>query len=265
MPRTVVAAIAACLLALAAACASLPPQPVRILFVGNSLTYYNDLPAKFAALHAAAQPRTPLQTDMLVTGGGSLRNRLREGVLETLLARTRFDIVVLQDVGGWPLCPPEHRECKDSPRALQEAATLVRRAGARPFWFATWQPDPAAQRALSAAGAELASAAELDHVDVGAALQRVDRSAAGAMLRADGHPAHAGSWLAAALLLHALEPDIALLATPPRACGRRWEGSGLRADRLASEHPVPPPECNTPTAWQWAAIRAAVITASDGR
>ncbi|MFC7301174.1 hypothetical protein [Cognatiluteimonas weifangensis] len=235
--------------------------PLRVLFVGNSLVYYNDLPARFATLHAVAHPGQSADVDMLVVGGGRLRQRLDDGVLASILSAQRFDVVVLQDVGGWPLCPPHHAECEDAPRALRDASMLVRAHRARPVWYATWQTVPAAQAALSAAVHEVASAQGIDTADVGAALQALDVTTTGAALRADGHPTQIGTWLAAASVLATLDHASLPASAPPRSCGFAWEGSGIHADRLASQYPRPPADCQTLGATQWAAIRAAVLEA----
>lgn len=237
--------------------------PLRVLFVGNSLVYYNDLPARFATLHAVAHPGRPVDADMLVVGGGSLRQRLDDGVLASILSERRFDVVVLQDIGGWPLCPPHHAGCEDAPRALRDASMLVRAHRARPVWYATWQPGPAAQAALSTTVHEVASAQGIDTADVGAALQVLDVTTTGAALRTDGHPTRIGTWLAAASLLAAMDHASLPASAPPRSCGFAWEGSGIHADRLASQYPRPPADCQTLGNAQWAAIRAAVLKVSS--
>jgi hypothetical protein len=33
-----------------------PPEPLRVLFIGNSYTYFHNVPEQFAALARAAQP-----------------------------------------------------------------------------------------------------------------------------------------------------------------------------------------------------------------
>ena len=69
------------------------PPSLRILFVGNSLTYTNDLPAMVARLGARDGRR--VETAMLAHPNYSLGDHLDAGQLQTL-ARKRWDFVVLQ-------------------------------------------------------------------------------------------------------------------------------------------------------------------------
>ena len=56
MAKTVAAALLCIVFALAPT-AIAQPAPLRVLFVGNNLTCFNDLPATFAAVQVAAQWR----------------------------------------------------------------------------------------------------------------------------------------------------------------------------------------------------------------
>lgn len=249
--RVGAALLAAVLIATLSACwapgaqmdkAVTPPQ-LRVLFVGNSLTYYNDLPAKFATLHRASFPRTLVQTEMLAKGGASLRDRLRDDSLKTALATGRFDVVVLQDFGGWPLCSTKIPACEAGSQSLREAVTLVRRHGAHPVWFATWL-SPELQPRLSEASADVATEVGVDWIDVGDAVRKASRLGP-VLLQADGHPAPDGSWLAAMTLLQHLQPGAILPARGDvTSCGRIWQGTGLRGDVLASKQPVRTEHCD---------------------
>jgi len=230
-------------------------KTLRVLFVGNSLTYYNDLPATFATLYRATEPGTKIQTEMLAQGGGKLRERLNDGQLAALLTRQRFDIVVLQEFGGWPDCPREFPGCEDAPLALREAVNLVRANGARAVWFATWQANPGAQQSLSRASAALAREVGVDIVDVGAAMQRVPGGGL-PLLQRDGHPARAGTWLTGATLVQAIATRPLPEKTPPRSCGTHWQGY-LKATGPASKQRRGLPECHAITNAQWRLLRTA--------
>lgn len=230
-----------------------PPQ--RILFVGNSLTYYNDLPAKFAVLYSLSRSGHRAEVEMLATAGASLRDRLDDGSLARALAQHDYDIVVLQDFGGWPLCSSSIPACAPSAQSLKDSVALVRGTGARPFWFATWIALPSGQRSLSAADADIGREIGTDYADVGAAIQEA-MPAIPDLLQADGHPASISTWLAAATLLKGMYPDANLPFAPPRGCGRRWQGAGLQGSLLASQQSRPPVECGGPAPAQWTAIRS---------
>lgn len=237
------------------------PTPLRVLFVGNSLTYYNHLPETFATLYRATHPGRSIDVDLIAANGISLRDHLRSGVLALTVSETPFDLVVLQDVGGWPLCSAGHKACEDSPVALHEAISLVKARNAHPLWYATWQSLPAAQRTLVMRNREIAASLSVPYADVGAAIEAVEKPVAVRLLRPDGHPAPLGTWLAAAALLSASGQGTIPADTPPSSCGERWEGHELKADRPASRQSVPPRECHQPTDSDWQAIRRAILRA----
>ena len=69
--------------------------PLHVLFIGNSLTYVNDLPAVFAALAEAAGRARPFVR--AVTGPGlSLEDQWNRGDAQKAIAVGGWDYVVLQ-------------------------------------------------------------------------------------------------------------------------------------------------------------------------
>ncbi len=83
------------LLLLSCSCvAQLSSNSQRILFVGNSLTYTNNLPLLVA--NAGAKYDIPLETEMLAFPNFSLEDHWLQGKLQKLIASGRFDIVVVQ-------------------------------------------------------------------------------------------------------------------------------------------------------------------------
>jgi len=68
--------------------------PKRILFVGNSLTYTNDLPALVVA--AAAKKGIAVETGMLAYPDYALQDHWEDGKLQQLLSSEHFDFVVVQ-------------------------------------------------------------------------------------------------------------------------------------------------------------------------
>lgn len=246
----------ACLSGIAlAACASTPDQrPQRVLFVGNSLTYYNDLPAKFAALAGDRAPR--VETEMLAEGGASLRDRIADGSLAHTLESRRYDVVALQDFGGWPLCAATIPACEGGDASLRAAVALANRHGARPVWFGTWLSSRRGmQKPLSDEGRRIADAIGVDFADVGAALD--DMPETDVRLRDDdGHPADAGSWVAAATLWHVAFPARPLPVAEPVACARERRGIPLQGNTPASSQAAGAQRCSRPATPLWKAIRA---------
>lgn len=71
-----------------------PPGTKQVLFVGNSLTYGNDLPAIVQAL--AQSRKKKLVTDAVTLGGASLEDHWNDGQAQRVIARGGWDVVVLQ-------------------------------------------------------------------------------------------------------------------------------------------------------------------------
>lgn len=66
----------------------------KILFVGNSLTYTNDLPAIVTKL--AEKKGVKIETEMLAHPNYALEDHLNDGAIQSLLANKHFDFVVVQ-------------------------------------------------------------------------------------------------------------------------------------------------------------------------
>ena len=161
--------IALCLAALF--CSSCAPaaeidKDVRVLFVGNSLTYVGNLPAVLAALATSNGKR--ISTDMLVSGGATLADRVNDSSVKKLLAARRFDFVILQERGGDVLCVSDvgtGKSC-DSYNAHIELGRIVRSHHAKPVVLGTYQSLEPVSRAVEANEAVLAKRIGAVHVRV---------------------------------------------------------------------------------------------------
>lgn len=228
---------------------------LRVLFVGNSLTYYNDLPGMVEALGGAAG--FPVAADMLASGGASMEEHVGGKAFRRVLSENDFDIVVLQEIGGWPLCPAAWEACARSLPSIRQAVRLVRAAGARPIWYSAWQVVPEFQRRLSEEVAGLAAEMDVEVADVGAAFQAYRAAdGKGNLLLEDGHPDDLGSWLAAATILREIAGrDLPQSIELETACRTPWQGAAAPTrERLASEQPPPATECSVPGAERLALI-----------
>lgn len=70
------------------------PGAKKILFVGNSLTYYNDLPAKVAAI--GLSKGNLIEKEMLAKPNYALEDHWNEGCLQALIKSGYYDFVVVQ-------------------------------------------------------------------------------------------------------------------------------------------------------------------------
>jgi hypothetical protein len=118
----------------------------RVLFVGNSLTYTNSLPAIFE-LAAHAQPGSPnYSADMFVRGGATLRELEQNEQLHDLLTSATYDLVILQERGGDDLCLQAERnpsfagdDCEKLIAAHKDLAALAQQHGATVLYLGTYQ------------------------------------------------------------------------------------------------------------------------------
>ena len=107
-------------------------QKLRVLFVGNSLTYVNDLPAVVAGLGAASK-LPDVEYRLLAPGGWSIEDHWTIGDAPQVLASGRWDAVVLQQ--GPSALPESQVNLRTS---AMRAADDARKHGARPALYQVW-------------------------------------------------------------------------------------------------------------------------------
>lgn len=80
-----------------------PQDSIRILFVGNSFTYVNDMPAMFDSI--AVTQKKPVSITRVVKGGERFSGHLKNKRLIELLKKGGWNFVVLQDQSSDPAMP----------------------------------------------------------------------------------------------------------------------------------------------------------------
>src|SRR5947209_2400098 len=187
---------------------------VSVLFVGNSLTYTNDLPTVFKKFAAASPLHIEVQTTSITPGGAFLYDHWKDGQAATLMHDTHPNFVVLQGQSLEPVIASQG--FSQSAARLKAEADQV---GARTVLFGTWarpgndlfykEPrsggSPAAMQArLDLAYATVAKDIGATLGPVGVAFSRA-RQVAPEIRLLDGtqHPSPAGTYLAAAVLFRA--------------------------------------------------------------
>jgi len=226
---TVVAAVLAVALVVAAVVAALAitgrialpgrcaPQEsaacTRVLFIGNSYTYVNDLPGTFAEVARSAG--RDVEVAMSAPGGATLADHVASDVTRSALAAQPWDVVVLQEQSLFPaVASSRSGSFEPAVRSLVRAVTAMR---ARPLLLATWAyrdgapgvglRDRAAMQArIDAAYLGIARQLGIGVVPAGAAWAAVRAADPGIDLwQADGsHPAAAGTYLAACVVYAAV-------------------------------------------------------------
>lgn len=107
---------------------------LRILFIGNSLTDANDLPAIVQALAKANGEH--IQVDAVTQGGANLEDHWNDGVALQKIAQGRWNVVVLQQ--GPSSAPDSRAHLREWTRKFDER---IREAGARTALYMVW-PTP---------------------------------------------------------------------------------------------------------------------------
>ena len=115
---------------------------MRILFLGNSFTFFNDLPALVAELLGAEVERN-------LRGGAYLFQHLDPE--DELCPRTRelltgqtWDYVVLQDQSRGPITHPEEFQ-----RTVATLCPMIRAAGGKPILYETWAYEEGTEKLAS--------------------------------------------------------------------------------------------------------------------
>ena len=160
----------------AATATTTAPRELRVLFVGNSLVYVNNLPATLRALADAQATPVRITTATFAAPGGTVAERWKDGHAAAALRGGTWDAIVLQERGGLLACmvDAEQRaqgECRASERAHKQFADLAREHGARTLLLATWGPNEAWQLKLDRAIKQLASRTSADVIPAGSVLR----------------------------------------------------------------------------------------------
>lgn len=180
--------------------------PDKVLFIGNSFTYYNNgLHRHYRKLTFASGLLTPENSRARIQtiSGGHLPEH--EGGFEHVLGTDEWDIVVMQ---GHSLGPISEKTAEPFRRTARKFARIARAQGTRPVFFMTWaytdRPEMTARldEAYSGIGHELDAMV----VPVGLAFAAATAERPELELRtADRrHPSVAGTYLAACTFFAAL-------------------------------------------------------------
>ena len=180
--------------------------PDKVLFFGNSFTYYNNgLHRHFRLLSNSAGLLTleNSRARIVTISGGHLPEHA--GGFEHVLESDDWDVVIMQ---GHSLGPISEDTADPFRSTARKFARTTRRQGARPVFFMTWaytdRPEMTARLddAYTAIGREL----EAEVVPVGLAFAAVTAERPDIALRTNDrrHPSLAGTYLAACTFYAAL-------------------------------------------------------------
>jgi hypothetical protein len=179
-----------------------PVTPVRVLFIGNSLTSANDLPGMVASLaRIAGEPR--IECEAIAFPNYSLEDHWNRGDAAKAIARGGWTTVILQQ--GPSALPESQVLLREYSRKFD---ALIRRAGAKTALYSVW-PFSSRRGDFDGVKASYQAAAH----DVGGQLLPVGeawravwrRDARIALYGSDGfHPSQEATYLAAAVIYERL-------------------------------------------------------------
>lgn len=215
-------ALSFCVAALTLSGVAETARPMRVLFVGNSLTYANDLPAMVARL--AREDGRRIDTTAIAHPNYSLGDHLDHGTLDTV-AGEPWDLVVMQQ---GPSSLPESRR-----DLIRDAARIARTFKDPTPSFALLLAWPARGYAgswdrVDESYALAAEAVEGMLIPAGAALRNALAARPGIRLLGDDgfHPTVAGTYLAALVTYHSIAGRLPASAGTP-AVAREIAGAPI--------------------------------------
>jgi hypothetical protein len=180
------------------------PRPLRVLFVGNSLTFFNDLPARTAEKAGLDTALRGPDLHMVVRPGYSLRQHWALGEARQRITSERWDYVVLQEGSGTIVQDPD-----TAAAYVARFDSLARAHGARTVLFLTWsygERPLASQDTVTQAYLAMAARTQALVAPVGIAWQRIRQLRPDLTLYLPDsiHPGPVGTYLAACTFVAAL-------------------------------------------------------------
>lgn len=178
-------------------------QIIAILFLGNSLTYTNDLPKMFVD----SSP-VKVYTDSVTVPGGTLQILYEQTDALQKLRSRKWDYVVLQEQGSLGIAAVNGQRAVNDPKAFFSWSRIwdreIRAAGAKTVFFHSWvrKVNPEDRPHVDYAFLQIARELKAVNVPVGLAWARLPQDG---LYVPDGlHPTLAGSYLAACVFTQSL-------------------------------------------------------------
>ena len=177
---------------------------ISILFIGNSHTYYNDLPASVARMIRDSGYES--RVTMIAHGGWYLRQHVQEPDVRFNIRYGQYDYVVLQEHSHPFDCIDDYRE------AAAILAGWIREAGSTPVIYGTWsrKAEEPEQERMNRINRELARDLDAVYAGVGETWwSMVHADPDNDMYSSDGaHASERGSEYAAGIIWSAIQKDI---------------------------------------------------------
>ena len=234
---------------------------VSVLFIGNSYTYFNNLPEMFAEL--AAEAGQQVKVTMAAPGGWRLKDHWEKGEALALLRKEHWNYVVLQEQSTLGVnYYVEGRTRVAGDESFRPYAKLwaseIQKAGATPVFYLTWAPRdaPEDQPRLNYAYFHAAREGRAIVAPAGLAWARVRQAHPEIRLfhGSGSHPSPAGTYLVACALV-ATVFDRTPVGLPAKIAGHpvNLETERVEFDKTVSLADLSPSEAQILQSAAWAA------------
>jgi hypothetical protein len=188
---------------------------LRVLFIGNSYTYFNNAPEIFSELARTQAPGLRIEVGMVTVPGETLVSMWQRSNAREVLSSSKWDYVVLQCQSQLGDGLREGKFVVNSPTLLHWGVRLfdaeIKRQGARTVLFLTWsrKTEPEQQADLNYAYDSVARELGAILAPVGPAWQeaRAQRPDLELYAKDGSHPSSLGSYLLACVLVHSILPN----------------------------------------------------------
>lgn len=165
-----------------------------ILFIGNSLTYFNEMP--WMTEQVAKSLNTPVATRFAGFSGRTLEQQWKDPKVLAAIRESHANYVILQ-----PQSTEVVRDYDNTLRYARLLAAEARNAGAKPVVFMTWKTrdNASPQSEHTRRAIDLAKALDADLAPVGLAWEYLTKNGID-LFEDDVHPNVAGSYLEACVV-----------------------------------------------------------------
>lgn len=112
------------------------PVKVRVLFIGNSYTFFYDMPEMIVKIADSAPIKSEgLLIQAITKGGATLKQHWNENIAPSLVKSQKWDYIVLQEQSIWAMFPERRLETKQYAKNFADLASLN---NATPVIYQTW-------------------------------------------------------------------------------------------------------------------------------
>ncbi len=109
------------------------PNPLRVLFIGNSFTFGGKVPAQFVDIAKAQDSHQQMAVKQIAFPNYSLKQHWELGIAQELITQQKWEFVILQEQSAAAFI-----RAGDMKEYVEKYSKLVKSTGATPVLFETW-------------------------------------------------------------------------------------------------------------------------------